>query len=238
MTNEDFGTRLRQLLKEYKMTQTSLAEQSGISRLDINKMVNSSKEPTIEQIIKIARVFEGEDPKKLLLGLNRLLEDLHHLPKDIQKQVEEFIKTQNEVKDLRRELEEEKEQHQAVKEIKIQLEQINIQLVTERDFAIYQQKEMKNAHELYQKSFQEFSAELYQLKIKNNEQEMQLQEKDHQIQKMAQYIKHLNETLEQAKKDQQKAKGTGTLTTILGTLGGVYLGSTLNRNEEFDSEDY
>lgn len=57
--------RLREVLKDKGMTQAELADKLDIRYVTINRIVNGHREPTLEQIFRIAKVL-NIDPCELL----------------------------------------------------------------------------------------------------------------------------------------------------------------------------
>lgn len=68
MNELQFGTILRELRTEKKLTQPQLAEKIGVSRAVISFWENGVYEPTASNIIKLAKFFDVSTD--FLLGLN------------------------------------------------------------------------------------------------------------------------------------------------------------------------
>ncbi len=66
----DFGSKLKNLRKEHKITQRDLADSVGVDFTYISKMENGKLEnsPSIETIIKIANVLETNADELLILA--------------------------------------------------------------------------------------------------------------------------------------------------------------------------
>jgi len=65
MTCESLGQRVRQLRSELGLTQTELANQSGVSHSALSKIENSQLSPTFEMLLRIADGLEIDISKLL-----------------------------------------------------------------------------------------------------------------------------------------------------------------------------
>ena len=54
------GERAKELMKEKKWNQTDLAENSGVSITQINRLINGVGYPSLRTLEKVAKVFEKE----------------------------------------------------------------------------------------------------------------------------------------------------------------------------------
>lgn len=65
MSNEDFGTWLKEALKDKGWSQRHLAERIGMGQSAISKTISGKTKPTAELVIRIANAM-GESPERLL----------------------------------------------------------------------------------------------------------------------------------------------------------------------------
>ena len=56
----DIGERIKKLMKEKDWNQNDLAENSGVSITQINRLVNGVGYPSLRTLEKVAKVFEKE----------------------------------------------------------------------------------------------------------------------------------------------------------------------------------
>ena len=56
----DIGERVKKLMKEKDWNQNDLAENSGVSITQINRLVNGVGYPSLRTLEKVAKVFEKE----------------------------------------------------------------------------------------------------------------------------------------------------------------------------------
>ena len=71
MSNNKFGVRLRELREERKVSQTQLANHLGYSQNTISRWETSDREPSLDDVIAVARFFNVTTD--YLLGLTELL---------------------------------------------------------------------------------------------------------------------------------------------------------------------
>ena len=53
------GQALRQVLEDYEISQTQLAEALGLGRSNVNRWVTETRDPTAETIVEIVRSLRG-----------------------------------------------------------------------------------------------------------------------------------------------------------------------------------
>ena len=56
----DIGERIKKLMKEKDWNQNDLAENSGVSITQINRLINGVGYPSLRTLEKVAKVFEKE----------------------------------------------------------------------------------------------------------------------------------------------------------------------------------
>ena len=75
------GKRIKELRNKYKLTQTELAEQVGVTKSTIAAYENDSRQPSYEVLIKMAAVFRVSIDSLLLDRQGSILE-VSHLNKE------------------------------------------------------------------------------------------------------------------------------------------------------------
>ena len=71
-----FNSRLRQLLKHFKMTQKDLAERISVTTVTISRwMKDDEPELTFPKLVSILKVFPGVDATWLILGEGEMLKE-------------------------------------------------------------------------------------------------------------------------------------------------------------------
>lgn len=70
------GQVLRQILDEYGISQTQLADRLGIGRSNVHRWVNESRDPNSETLIEIIRALRTLDPEAAEVFKQRYLDGI------------------------------------------------------------------------------------------------------------------------------------------------------------------
>jgi transcriptional regulator with XRE-family HTH domain len=93
------GRKIRQLRKEHKLTQVELSSRLGIQQSDLSRMEQGEYRVSLDTLFRIlaefqmsiGEFFEGVAQESIKPRDVQLVQDFHGLPRDAQREVEDFI---------------------------------------------------------------------------------------------------------------------------------------------------
>ena len=93
------GSRIRELRKGRRLTQTELSEKIGVAQSDLSRMEQGEYKVGLDTLFKILQVFDlkmgeffGESETPAEEGTRELVADFQALPEDARREVREFVK--------------------------------------------------------------------------------------------------------------------------------------------------
>ncbi len=93
------GSRIRELRKGRRLTQTELSEKIGVAQSDLSRMEQGEYKVGLDTLFKILQVFDlkmgeffGESETPAEEETRDLVTDFHALPEDARREVREFVK--------------------------------------------------------------------------------------------------------------------------------------------------
>src|ERR1700688_139150 len=93
------GRKIRQLRKEHKLTQVELSSRLGIQQSDLSRMEQGEYRVSLDTLFRIlaefrmsiGEFFEGVAQESITPRDVQLVQDFNGLPRDVQREVEDFI---------------------------------------------------------------------------------------------------------------------------------------------------
>src|SRR5262249_44133130 len=93
------GSRIRELRKGRRLTQTELSEKIGVAQSDLSRMEQGEYKVGLDTLFKILQVFDvkrgefwGESQPPAEEETRELVEDFQALPEDARREVREFVR--------------------------------------------------------------------------------------------------------------------------------------------------
>jgi len=93
------GRKIRQLRKGHRLTQVELSTRLGIQQSDLSRMEKGEYRVSLDTLFKIlaefhlsiGEFFEGSQEQSFSSSEARIVDEFNSLPRDAQREVEEFI---------------------------------------------------------------------------------------------------------------------------------------------------